>query len=351
MRLVLVGGLLIGGLGGAACDTGRGGWSLRTLEAQYGALGESGAARLADATPYFLPSIDPTGPQGEALLLFLCRFPTTSAIAVSLPANATHSERAILRRALRAWEGALRGLRFEESMPARARITIRIVNADRESATAPRGSADTIADCALPEEGAMRAGTTSVAAQLASASIYLRRTQRNSLGQAVAFSPEEFAGAVLHELGHALGFQGHVRSGLSVMVRNVEKVRRIGARVLSGEPLLEGPVRALYALPPGVVVGRLPLPSAAARTLRHLHLEAQRNRWAGPFVRVGDQSARLFWRDSSGGEVVLGLRDWAGARRRPADLSWLPNRRARELLERRARELIGPGTSAEGARR
>ena len=67
------------------------------------------------------------------------------------------------------------------------------------------------------------------------------------------------AGTALHELGHALGFQGHASRGRTVMVRATDAVRLAGERVMAGKAFDDAAVGALYAVPSGSVVGRLPL--------------------------------------------------------------------------------------------
>jgi hypothetical protein len=265
-------------------------------------------------------------------VLFLCRFSTEAPISVSLPSDATDEEQRLLRLALAAWAGLGVGLEFEERPGDGTQIAIRFIDQDGGGGRAPRGSADTSADCALPPLGVPSLVEEPVPARIVRASIHLRRTQPDSLGRSRSLSPEELLGAALHELGHALGFQGHAAAGRSIMVRDVDQVRRIGRLVLSGEPWVDSALRTLYSLPSGTEVARRPLAPATEQTLSRLAVHAAANGWSGPFARVGDHSALLFWRDAQGEEVALRLLSWRKFAQGSTPLSWQPNPRASQLL-------------------
>jgi hypothetical protein len=260
------------------------------------------------------------GPAGEGgFALCLCRWETPAELPVSLPPDASPEEAALLRRALRAWEGVGLGLRFSQVPPGAERIAIRFAAEDPEAAA--RTSALTGADCRL--------GRPPV---LSHASIELRRTNTNVIGKPVPLDPEELFGAALHELGHALGFQGHPASGVSVVSRDRDVVRRIARRVLDGGRLDDPTLRALYRLPPGVAVGRVAAGDVARAVWRALAARARTGGWDGPFVRVGDRSARLFWRDAGGGEVGIDVPRWGPVRRGERELVLLPDAAAWRAL-------------------
>jgi hypothetical protein len=275
--------LLGGGAFALACG---GGWDVGGLEERHPPLAALGAHRLGDATPYLLPL------DGE-LTLFLCRWRTGRALRVSLPADAAPAERALLERALSAWQGALPGIAFERvAAPSEAEIEVAF------GASAPARTAETGADCALDLEAAGEPGALS--AQLVAAHVWLRRSERDWRGRQVALTDEQLLGSALHELGHALGFQGHARRGRTVMLRSVDDVQLAARRLLGGEPFRDATVAALYRVPSGSVVERRTLPAGRTEQIDRLRSAARALRLAGPVVRVGDRGARITWRGADG---------------------------------------------------
>ncbi|MFK7895876.1 MAG: hypothetical protein AB8G23_08580 [Myxococcota bacterium] len=136
-----------------------------------------------------------------------------------------------------------------------------------------------------------------------------------------AASDAEWLGALMHELGHGVGFVGHVALGDSLMVRERSTLRRWGARVLSGRGAeRELTLAALYALPPGEVLGRRALHAEARQTFSRLKaLHALRATQGGVLDRVvsmaGDRDARIEWRYSNGVRAGMWFRGWAQALR------------------------------------
>ena len=295
-------------------------WDTDPLAARYPALGEVHGQRLGDATPYLLPL------QGE-LISLLCRW-EVERIPVSLPPDASPEERHLLELALRSWERAL-GVVFAQGAPAGEGIEIRFVEAAEPNRSVPR-AAGTISDCAVSSFAGER-----LEAHLVFASIHLHRYQTDVLGRSVAHTEAELAGTALHEIGHALGLQGHVQVGPSVMVRSVDEVRLSGRHLLRGVTLPAPTLRGLYALPSGTVVSRVPLSAAQTQPLDTLLLHAARARWSGPFVRVGDTVARIGWRDAEGRAYALFVRRVADVLKNPAELILLPGSRASALLDAR----------------
>jgi hypothetical protein len=273
----------------AACALGCAGvWDVDALEARHPPLAAARAHRLGDATPYLLP-------RDAQLTLFLCRWPGERALRVALPSDAAPAERALLERALSAWQDALPGVAFAPAAgSSEADIEIAF------GAPASARTAETAADCAVEPDAGEGAGI--LAARLVSAQVRLRRAERDWRGREIALTDEQLLGSALHELGHALGFQGHVRRGRSVMLVSTEEVRLAARRVLGGEPLWEPSVAALYRVPSGVVVGRRELPAGRTDEIDRMRAAARQRELAGPFVRVGDRSARIGWRGAGGRE-------------------------------------------------
>lgn len=276
--------------------------------------------RLADTRPYYLPV-------AGQLTLFLCRWPDAALIPVALPSDADAEERRQLEAALAAWEGAGLGVRFETTTGDLDGAGIEIRLRDDMLAYA----ANTVVDCAVDAEG-IRPGVDPLPARVVLASIHL------------AHSDPRLTGSALHELGHALGFQGHPRPSRriraqvpgegSVMGRDTEAVRLAGQRVLAGKPFAEPTLTALYALPSGTVVERLSLAPEATNVVDRMLQLGARGGLIGPLVRVGDDQGRIAWLDpNSGATASLRLQGLNQARDRPAKLSIEASARARRLLE------------------
>ncbi len=355
------------------CTSGAGGWDVRGLERRHPELSLHAGHRLGDASPYFAPA-------GDGLALFLCRWSTAHAVPVALPSDASPEERELLLRALAAWEGAGLGLEFQLGPPisgADSRRGIEIEFVDDPEPGAPAGSGDTVADCAIaatdaaspaalitpeltalvtpeltalitpeltalvtPELTALVTPelTALVAAELEFASVYLRRARLDLLDRAVPLSSTELLGAAVHELGHALGFSGHVAWGSSLMSAHgqLDAARRWGRRLEAGRALDAPTLAALYALPSGVRVGSLRLDDAKLAPLLALARAAQGAELDGPFVRVGEPSARFFWRDRAGASVAAVIANWDRVVREPGLFFVRMNLSARTLLRRSA---------------
>ena len=254
------------------------GWAAGRPELRGMALGA-----LGDATPYPLP-------RHEELLWFLCRWSLEAPVPVFFTDTVDSADMALLGRALGAWEAAVPGLRFAEvgrGTPLLRGIRVGFAPGGGQGARA-------VTDCWVAPGG----GPDRLRAEVWSAAILLRRTETGAFGRRRALTEAELLGAAVHELGHALGLQGHARGGSdTVLVREVDRVRRVGRRLLAGGTLHEPAMRALYAVPSGTIVARQPIgsgwggwPTAA--------------RWR---VRVGDSAAD--WVAASRPELRHRLRD------------------------------------------
>jgi hypothetical protein len=267
-------------------------------------------------------------------VLFLCRWSVQQPIPVSLPPDADARERRILRAALAAWSGAGIGVEFREVPPAEARLELRFASG---GAGSPRGTGDALSDCAVEyREGRATVRDGRVRAEIRWASIHLIREEQGVLGRPVALQDDQLLGAALHELGHALGYSAHPGLGPSIMQRTTGGVQQIGARVAAGAPFSDPNLAALYALPSGVVVGRLRLDPAQVRLLSDFGRAARRLGLAGPYSRVGDVGARFFYRGPAGVPFALGLDDWRRGLARPREIVFEANAPAARLLEEAA---------------
>lgn len=246
--------------------------------------------RLGEVTPYPLPS-------RGALRWFLCRWPLDAPLRTALPAGATARERELLELALERWEQALPGLRFER-LPAASRAELRItIVAKPDAERAARQAGWTASECAVVDR------EDGFAARLVQAEVKLHRSGRDVLGREVPLGEDEWLGTVLHELGHALGFQGHVRQGAGIMLRNVEEIRRHGRHVLTGAALRAPSVVALYRVPSGERLAERAVGAERTRVVDRLAVLAAAKGYRGPLVRVGDRAARIAWWDGQGRSV------------------------------------------------
>jgi hypothetical protein len=171
-----------------------------------------------------------------------------------------------------------------------------------------------------------------VDAELIYASIYLRRYNEALAGSIVRLTADELMGAALHELGHALGFGSHPAVGKSIMRVETATVRRIGARINRGEALSAPNLSALYSLPSGAVVGYRAREQADWGVLARLFELVDSGDMRGPYSRVGDRNARLFWRTGRGAAVAIRAIEWDLQMRRRIPLRLRPNARALMLL-------------------
>jgi hypothetical protein len=279
---------------------------------------EEGHPELRRLAPHHLGSITPyTLALSGRLTRFLCRWPGGAPIPLSLPRDADPAQRRALEAAAAAWEGAGLGVRFapvEAGSAARAGIEVEL----RDDLIAAQ--ADTFADCALDPE-ALDASDELLPARLVYASVHLSQHDIR------------LAGTALHELGHALGFQGHVRRGRTVMVGSPRVVWEIGRKVLAGRDFEDAALRALYALPSGLVVERVRLDADQTAPADRLRDIARRLGFAGPWLRVGDREGLLYWRDERGARVKLRIEGLRQSRHEPGALRLVPGPRARKLLD------------------
>lgn len=276
------------------------------------------AHRLHDATPYLLPV------RGE-LVSFFCRWDVTRPLTVRLPADATPHESRALEAALSAWEGAGLGVRFERrpaADPRPADVAFRFLAHDATSRAG--GTGYTLADCRLDSLAPSALERPRLTARLARARIRIVRRETTEWTEADhAWFAGELAGVALHELAHALGFQGHARFGGGLLDRDTRESTPVGRAVLAGRPFAEPTLAALYALPSGVVLERVAVPRVRTAALDDWIAEPPGV--DGPFVRVGDRTARIFWRRADGRERGVTLASVATARAHPERLVLLPD--------------------------
>lgn len=318
---------------GAGCVATPQGWDVGDLEARHGSLREIRGHRLGESPPYFALGSD-------GIALFLCRWADRTPIPVWLPETATPAETQVLGRALSAWEGAGLGVQFDVRTwldePPVAGIVFELLDPAGEDA--PTGAASTIADCAIPPEVAeapSKGPAPPVDAELQYASIHLNRSFGDLIGRPVRLSESELLGAAVHELGHALGFPGHVAGGGSVMSAHgqIEATRRWGRRIEAGETLEAPTLVALYTVPSGVRLRWLPFERRKLSRLAELSKRATVMGLRGPWSRVSSESGRLFYRDDGGNSYAAVVLGWGAVQREPSRFEARLNRRGRLIVD------------------
>ena len=295
----------------SACASG---WKIEDPDRLLPELSREQSRMLRDVNPYVLAFDDLLTP-------FLCRWRSPATLSVSLDPGASEDDRRVLELALRAWEQAGLGLQFELG-PGPAAISVGFATPGGYSGT-------TRADCAVRASG----GSLETA-ELVHARVMVRRVQQDALGRPVPLTPAERLGTMLHEFGHALGFQGHPRRGATVMLESVDHVRRAGRRLLRGETFRDPALEALYRLPSGTRLGSIALSSGRTLDLDALHTVASGLGYEGPLLRSGDRSAQVAWRKPGAPRLFFLLPDIAEVLRDPEGFRAIPGPGVRALLSR-----------------
>ena len=263
--------------------------------------------------------------------LLTCRFTTQDPIGVSLDADASEEETQALDRALAAWERAGLGVRFLRVPRDGAQIHVVFAAGPLARADGSSGAGRARADCLLtlgPEGQA--AGVQMVVARVEIA----REIGPNWKGKMQPLTPDERMGTLIHELGHALGYQGHVRRGEDAMRGTPESIRRMGRAVAGGAAVQSGALQALYALPTGTRLQAVPVDRWQTHNVDRMARVAAAEGLAGPFLRAGDAAARIFWRGAGDKEYGFLVPEIEEVARDPQAALALPEARTRAVLPR-----------------
>jgi len=282
-----------------ACVAPRGGWDVAKLVAEEPRLADLSDHRLGDLIPYPVPVAD-------GLELVSCRWRSEAPILVRLRVE---GERLIwARRAIESLSAGLGGVELaaeavgsgaEPGLPVAS--VIEVFEVEPGDTDPPLGVGDTLVACQVSERADSAFGTPRIA------EIRMRSFVLDQLEELVPVAAEDWTGAFMHELGHALGFQGHLRSGASVLVRDQSVLRRAGRAALAGKPWRDDTLEALYLLEPGRLLGRRSLTTESQRWVRAA--ERRVGGKAGPLggllAKVGDRHGEIEW--ASGADDVLRL--------------------------------------------
>ena len=103
--------------------------------------------------------------------------------------------------------------------------------------------------------------------------------------------------------------------------------------MLGGKPCDEPTLRALYALPSGAVLSRIAISPFRTESFDALAALAAQRGMAGPFARVGDREAEIFFVTKGGEELGVEILEPAGVVKHPERLALLTEPAARHALE------------------
>ena len=256
---------------------------------------------------------------------FTCRWTTERPVGVAI-LGTDEEETHQVRRALHAWESMGLGLRFLEVPPNDAQILLSAVDAPVARDDGRTGTGRTIADCKLDESAMPRAELVHARVEVA------RLAGPGPLGKMRPLDANEWLGGWVHEIGHALGFQGHRRGGDDPMRLEPDFQRFVGERLRNGKPLDSPALRELYARPSGAPLGSADVTPARTRDVDEIARLAREAGLEGPLLRSLDRAARIFWRSQRGAEYGFLVFDFPAVLRRPERIVLLPEPSARREL-------------------
>lgn len=330
-RALAWGATALAGLLCLGCPPKQGAFDLRALEAsvESGALSgaREGWARLGEISPY--PRWSEAG-----LDLVLCRFEGGRPQVVVLT-EGLGEEAPWARLVISAMDVGLSAVQLQSvqplastpvSKPGQAqsarldrRPQIRVVAVasprvagagedapPQEPRPGPRGLGDTLATCETRPPSVRGASTQ---ATLVDVEIRMRRGLWNVVDVWTAVAPEEWAGAFAHELGHALGFQGHIRKARSLLGRDQDVLRRAGRAALAGEALAVPALEGLYALESGHRLDKRAVSPGTERWRARVEA-ALVDRDVRHLSRVGDSAAELVWVLTDGKRLAMRFPAW-----------------------------------------
>jgi hypothetical protein len=295
-----------------------------SLRLRYPELGPEQARALARTMPYLYPA-------AGRITWFVCRHDTSLPLLVSLVGDSSADEEAALEAALATLARSVADLRFVRVPPEEAAVHVEFVEGlvAREQG---QDQANTIADCRLAAPARAADLSTPLAASLERARIRIGRGgPQDALGRERRLSRAELTGVLIHELGHALGLPGH-REGSGIMTRNLAALARLGGAALERERIDAPALTALYRMPQGAVLAQATVSRARTHLVDRMARLAEGSDVEGPFVRVGDTVARIFWRDSKAREYGVQIVLLEELLRHPEGLVILPEARTRRAL-------------------
>jgi len=315
-----------------ACVPPRGGWDSDALVRASPELRSLDAHRLGDLVPFPALALDALDPDGEArarIELVVCRFAPGKTLRVLADGPGWDEESGA--RVLDSLAGDLAGLDLDLARTNTLPAEIEILAVDGLGSDAPVGLGDTLVECDVDR------GTGAIRGVVSRAEIRMRRSGFDGAGRPRRATDEEWAGALLHELAHALGFSGHAATGATLLVRDQGWLRKQGRAALNGEAISDATLTALYRLDPGRVVGERALSPVGEKWLETILALDRRHAAAGNarialVASTGDREARLSFRYADGARLGLRFPRFADALRRGDPVLALPDRAAFEAI-------------------
>jgi hypothetical protein len=342
-----------------ACVPPRGGWDVDAVERSTPALAALPGQRLGDMIPF--PALESNG-RDDRIVLVACRYAPGATVRVrgegtgwpfdwarasvaaidarvssvdvvllapdlpetpetpDLPETADLPEIPDVRQA-----SDVRETRDGPYGDPPAEIRVRLLRA--ADGAGPQGMGDTLAACDVSP----RADDGTPRGLMLGAEIRMRAARPERIGRTRRAAADEWVGAFLHELGHAMGFTGHAAVGDSVLVREARRLRRLGRRALEGVPDDDATLAALYALPVGARLGSHPLDARGARALAEARAAVRVRERGGlaPIAIVsiaGDRAARIAWRYADGDDIAVRMPDYVVGLRRGEALALVRER-------------------------
>ncbi|MFP6655261.1 MAG: hypothetical protein VCB25_06515 [Myxococcota bacterium] len=292
----------------AGCSQPRRTWDLSALRKQTPSLDAINGHRLGDMVPF--PALE-----GERVVLIACRFRDHGPIRIGGDGPGWPASWA--RQAVSALERGARGFKLE-FVPSQSggsdlrELDIEIRSIEGAEEAGPRGLGDTLSECDISP---LSSSVGRPRGWLVGAEIRMRRARLDMLGESQDASAAEWVGALMHEIGHGLGFSGHVVAAETILVREESRLRAAGRVGLAEGVWSDATLEALYRLRPGQPLGTRPLTAGSRSILREIRGLLQRDRDRGGAAveirsSVGDRYARIQWRLSDGSRLTVRLLDW-----------------------------------------
>lgn len=322
------------------CAPPRGEWSLDALLEEYPSIEELGGQRLGDMLPF--PALD-----GDRIILLACRFPTGPKIRVAGDGPGWSEQWA--RWAISALDREARGYHLELLTPSspdvdRGDLEIQVRSMELASETGPRGLADTLSECDVSRKDGTNGAFRGL---LVKSEIRIKRSRLDWTGVSREAMADEWVGALMHEIGHALGFAGHAARGDSILVREQSRLRASGRRALAGEAWRDETLEALYRLRPGQKLGSRPLRAETISILHEIREIVARDSSASSRrvemrSSVGDREGRIQWQLSDGSRLGIRLKNWRDELESGGEITFVPDRATRQRLvrQRKAAKLL-----------
>ena len=333
----------------AACILPRGGWELDPLVRARPELETIEGHRLGDMIPF--PSLE-----GNRVVLVACRFPADRPIRVAGRGPGWSEEWAA--RAVEAMAGALGVVELtfdrEGAGGPSGVAPIQVQSLEDPLARGPVGLADTLSEC---DVSSAVGSPSEFRGELIRSTIRIRRNRIDFLEESRAASAEEWTGALMHELAHALGFSGHTRSGPSILVLEQSWLRAAGRRALASKTWSDPTLEALYAIPAGQRLGDRALTAESISMLdatRSL-LESSGSTVPGSIrmiSTVGDRAARILWRRPDGRRLGVRFPRWRDELRSGAPVTLVADSTTLRWLEEApasGRSFVDGGLDRSGA--